>query len=563
MISLPIAYREMLVLARSPLIYRGRITISVLVLLAGTAMGTFYYFLGLRQAAMFLPIAGFFLLLYSLFAGAQATADSISSEKREGTLGLLYLTHMRTGQILFGKLISHSLVVFYGLLTVFPLLSLMLLLGGVDGKGMMKLFFGSMNVLFFSAAIGLFCSSVGQDRKKTAGGATWIILLFWFLPGNLASYLMFRGTTPVWVMEALTAISPAHLFAFLNPMPARAPGSYGLTFVTVHALGWLFLLAAGYNLPRRWQEKAARPGKRTLKERWQQFCYGKEGNRLKRRWKFLNINPIYWLSARNRLKPLVTSLLFLVLLSFFTWLISLNPSDAVEMGTMFTIILMMVQKAVFSGAACARVNEEHEQGTLELLLSTPLSVREVVRGNTLALVWQFRFVLVLIAGLQGLLCAYWLVTESAFAGDALLVTIFGGAVLALHYLDLYTITRFGLWACVTVKNPKQAPQTTVGMIIFFPALIFGMIMATLGVISWLFDWQRIQEVPGWIFFAGYLSLVLINDVFWLVLFRRRFPVKLREFASKRFVVEEKVGLIEKVLRLFRRRKASEPPLLPA
>lgn len=561
MISLPIAYREMLVLARSPAVYRGRIVISVLVLLAATAIGTFYHFLGFRQAAMFLPMAGFFLLLYSLFAGASATADSISKEKREGTLGLLYLTHMRTGQILFGKLISHALVVFYGLITVFPLLSLMLLLGGVDGSGMAKLFLASLNVLFFSASIGLFFSSIGTDRKRTGGGATWVILLFWFLPGNVASYLMFRGNTPPWVIEALTAISPAHLFAFLNPMPIRAPGSFGMTFLAIHLIGWLFLLGAAYHLPRRWQEKAAPAGKRTFKERWQQFCYGKEGKRVKRRWKYLNINPIYWLSARNRLKPMVTSLLFVLLLSFFSWLIYKNPGSSVEMALTFTIILMLLQKLLFSGAACARLNEEHEQGTLELLLSTPLRVKDFVRGNTLALLWQFRFVFALIAGLQVLMCGNWFVTESAFENEALMVTVFGGVVLALHYLDLYTITRFGLWACVTAKNPKQAPQMTVGMIVFFPALMFGIIMAVLGVSFWFFDIQ--WEPPGWLFFTGYLSLVLINDVFWLVLFRRRFGVKLREFASKRFVVEEKPGLIERVFRLFRRSRPSEPPLLPA
>ena len=562
MISLPIAYREMLVLARSPLIYRGRITISVLVLLAATVLGTFHHFLGFRQTFVFLPLAGFFLLLYSLFAGAQATADSISREKREGTLGLLYLTHMRTGQILFGKLISHSLLVFYGLLTVFPLLSLLLLLGGVDGKGMLKLCIASLNVLFFSAAIGLFCSSIGQDRKRTAGGATWIILLFWFIPSNLATYLAFRRTAPPWVIEALLAISPSQMFAFLSPVPGTAAGSFLATFAVIHLIGWAFLLGAAWHLPRRWQEKAAPAGKRTFKERWVQFCYGNTADRGKRRSKFLRLNPIYWLSARNRLKPLTTSILFVLLLSFFGWLIYINPRSATEMLVVFTIILMLVEKVALAGAACTRVNEEHEQGTLELLLSTPLSVREFVRGNTLTLLWQFRFVGLLILGLQILVCGWWISEEWPFnSPEERMITAFGAAILLLHYLDLYTISRFGLWACVTAKNPKQAPQTTIGMIVFFPVMVFGISLATLGVASWLFEWT--WDPPEWLFFASYLGLVLLNDLFWLVLFRRRFSTKLREFASKRFLVEEKKGLIERMLKLFWRPHRNEPPLLRA
>ena len=42
--------------------------------------------------------------IYSLRAGALSTADCVSEEKREGTLGLLFLTDLKSYDIVLGKL---------------------------------------------------------------------------------------------------------------------------------------------------------------------------------------------------------------------------------------------------------------------------------------------------------------------------------------------------------------------------------------------------------------------------------------------------------------------------
>ena len=120
------------------------------------------------------------------------------------------------------------------------------------------------------------------------------------------------------------------------------------------------------------------------------------------------------------------------------------------------------------------MNEEHEQGTLELLLSTPLSVRDFVRGETQALFWQFRVPFLLIFVLQACICAWFVSEEWPFmSNDTWLVAFFGGVFLVLHYLDLCTITRYAMWACVTLKQPKQATQHTAAMIMLLPVVVFG------------------------------------------------------------------------------------------
>src|SRR4029453_8876444 len=69
--------------------------------------------------------------LFSLLAGALTTADCISAEKREGTLGLLFLTSLKGRDVAFGKLTSTSIAIVYAILGLVPLLAVTVMMGGV------------------------------------------------------------------------------------------------------------------------------------------------------------------------------------------------------------------------------------------------------------------------------------------------------------------------------------------------------------------------------------------------------------------------------------------------
>jgi hypothetical protein len=69
--------------------------------------------------------------IWCLFEGPRNTADALSEEKREGTLGLLFLTDLKGYDVVLGKLLATSLTSFYGVLAIVPPLSIPLLLGGV------------------------------------------------------------------------------------------------------------------------------------------------------------------------------------------------------------------------------------------------------------------------------------------------------------------------------------------------------------------------------------------------------------------------------------------------
>ena len=62
-------------------------------------------------------------MIYCLFSGRISTADCLSEEKREGTLGLLFLTDLKGYDVVLGKLAATSVSAFYGLLAALPVLA--------------------------------------------------------------------------------------------------------------------------------------------------------------------------------------------------------------------------------------------------------------------------------------------------------------------------------------------------------------------------------------------------------------------------------------------------------
>src|SRR5688572_32379647 len=134
MIFLPIVNRELRVASRQRATYFTRFG-SVL---AGVAIGSWIMLMPWMRSPQKLGMALFIAMsaitfIYSLMVGIRTTADCISEEKRDGTLGLLFLTDLKSFDIVFGKMAATSLNSFYGMLAIFPVMAISLLAGGVTG----------------------------------------------------------------------------------------------------------------------------------------------------------------------------------------------------------------------------------------------------------------------------------------------------------------------------------------------------------------------------------------------------------------------------------------------
>src|SRR6185295_16622942 len=93
------------------------------------------------------------------FGGVLRTADAIAEEKRENTLGLLFLTDLKVGDILLGKLLASTATLFFGLLAMMPLLAIPVLLGGVTSRDLIRIALCLVNSLFYAISIGFLVST--------------------------------------------------------------------------------------------------------------------------------------------------------------------------------------------------------------------------------------------------------------------------------------------------------------------------------------------------------------------------------------------------------------------
>ena len=185
MIFLPIVVRELRVAARRKRTYAARFG----AIFAAIAFGSYLLlvsqaFVGRAQGAMmFTSLAGLgFLICLSLAAN---TVDCISKEeKREGTLGFLFLTDLKGHDITLGKLFSNSLISFYSLLGILPVVAVSLLFGGVTVTEFWAAALGLLNVFFFSQATGIFVSAFSRKRNPrlrrrndSPGLHNWILFI--------------------------------------------------------------------------------------------------------------------------------------------------------------------------------------------------------------------------------------------------------------------------------------------------------------------------------------------------------------------------------------------------
>src|SRR5262245_48859570 len=105
-IQLPIVERELRVASRQPGINRGRVgaALTALALVAWTVMaGGMAPGAAARTGRMIFLTMALVALTSAVMTALRLTAPSIATEKREGTLGLLFLTDLRARDIVFGK----------------------------------------------------------------------------------------------------------------------------------------------------------------------------------------------------------------------------------------------------------------------------------------------------------------------------------------------------------------------------------------------------------------------------------------------------------------------------
>jgi ABC-type transport system involved in cytochrome c biogenesis permease component len=315
---LPIVIRELRVSARNRATHRLRLLFAVGAVTIGGGLGLISAVGGGLAGNQFglwiFEALKWIAFIFACGAGVFLTSDCLSEEKREGTLGLLFLTDLRGHDFVLGKLLATSLRTFYSLLAIFPVMALSFVLGGVAVDDFWQTLLSLCNALFFSLALGMVISAVSRDSHKAMTAALAAMALILFLFPALDNLLPGLGAgTP-----CLSLLSP--FYAFTNA-GYSATAHYWWSMILVHLAAWGCLGLASWLAPKTWREKIARPASvDRLNFPW----IGRASAAASESRKLRDQNPICWIISRDRWAASLARLaIFLVLVVFALSLIAL------------------------------------------------------------------------------------------------------------------------------------------------------------------------------------------------------------------------------------------------
>lgn len=423
MIVRPVISRELLAESRRPFNYWMRVTGAAVLLLAmvlftlnpfGFAHGRGGILFGNLNALVFLAVWIVVPLL---------TADCISRERREGTLGLLFLTPLKSHSIVLAKSLVHALRASSLLLVAIPILAIPLLLGGVNGTDLLRTGLLDLGALVLALTAGLRASSICRERTRAIVLAMSLSLALalafleahavvltggpqrlgvcWTLAtgaqGGSSSYQIFPGpgTFVAWSRSGGPPSFGSPLPAFLPPPrmlsgagPRRAATGLqtaaGLSGACLMALLFV-LLQAARRLRRNWQDES--PSQRA--QWWERtFCTPLLGRLFfqRRMTRTLNRNPIGWLQQYSWSARLSKWGWCLGLVLYECFLVAYGYWDDF-INWQFTPALFLIGSMAFTAANS--FSRERQTGALELLLVTPLPVKKIISGRLLGIWEQF------------------------------------------------------------------------------------------------------------------------------------------------------------------------------
>lgn len=596
---LPIVNRELRVAARKRSTFWVRIVAALTALVVGGGCMLFGLLPGaqmFKMGSVLFGILTWLCLAAGLSAGLFFTSDCLSEEKREGTLGLLFLTDLRGYDVALGKLLATSLRSFYALLAVLPILAIALFMGGVSGAQYWKSALALVNALLFSLAAGLAVSAVSRDSQKALMG-TLLVLLLLVLGGLAADSVIAgirqRGFEPFWSLA-----SPGYVLVAAS---AWGRASYWGALATTHLLTWAMLALACALVPHTWQEKRKAGAGRS--QSWvYAWKYGGARRRLRLRRKLIGPQPVAWLACRERWQSLgLWAIALLLAGGFVAVLTTALPREAWivwnYVGVLFTLILYLWT----ASQACRLFVEARRSGLLELLLATPLNEGQIVASQWQGLLRMFGLPVLLLlsvhvagstlaqAGYQRLFAGASTVTSTVITnqsgsvtsstvvvGPSATVSVNAGTnavraipgfqpmspawqtamavstavVAALSTTaNLLALCWFGMWMGLTSRTANMATLKTILFVQIIPwfvmAFLTGVMMASLmgamvyragsaQSMSWFVWWPLLSAVLG-------AALAIAKDVGFIVWSRKKLRSCFREEASRslgqpRFVV---------------------------
>ncbi len=336
---------------------------------------------------LFLTIVSIELSLVLMVAPA-ATAGAVCHDKARGTLDHVLATDLSNAEIVLGKLGVRLIPVLGLVICLLPLSALTSLLGGIDPVALFGSFLTALGCAVLGCSLAMALSVWGRKTHEVLM-VTYLLLIAWLSAPLLFVLIAFAlgAPTPSSVpRELLDWIEVTNPFVLVFA-PYNSPGKVGMMtflgfFTACLCVSGLLAVLAAYRLRAvalKQAGQASVPGRRRFafnfpRPAWLPRLPGPS----------LDGNPVLW-REWQRFKPsrflrvawfLYTTMgLVFVVIAFRTTRMQTNFVSAAA-TFQFAIGLLLL-----SVSASTSLAEERTRGSLDILLSTPLSTLSILVGK--------------------------------------------------------------------------------------------------------------------------------------------------------------------------------------
>jgi len=310
-----------------------------------------------RNGSSGFGVCAWFLWLFCVAEGIRVSSDCLSGEKRDGTIGLLFLTRLSGFDVVTGKLSSGLVGSLFALLAAFPVLGFLMLGGGVTGGEFCRVCLALVATLILALSLGVLISAWSFHAGRSLLGSGGILLAWIYVsliaPNGFGAFMPSPGSLMAGAFDRGFQLSPS---------------SYWISLVTVCVIAGVCVVTSGYVLRRQWQvgpesRSHMKKGVVTRLSRWFAFSPKRP---------ISDGHPIAWLADRARWIGQEKRLAGVVLLigmplAFFP---PLAYGFSVVVGWVLLGVSIWEGLRFFMGA--------RSSGCLELILTTPIGVNEIL-----------------------------------------------------------------------------------------------------------------------------------------------------------------------------------------
>jgi ABC-type transport system involved in multi-copper enzyme maturation permease subunit len=315
-----------------------------------------------------------------LLAAPAATAGSICLDRARGTLTHMLVTDLSSAEIVLGKLAARLVPILGLLACTLPLMEILALVGGLDPNALFGAFVVALGIAVLGSSLALFFSLwVGKTHEAILGTyAVWGLWLLWTPISSIVRVLFPqagflpppRSADPFWLTFA--PYRAPRLVAWQDyAWSLEVTLALSATLVAV-AVFRLRAIVTGDSLKRR-------PSRSLLDRLVERFALGRRLPRPSLDW-----NPVFWREWHrgkpSRASRAIVALYFALATTFSLTAVAFRGTAAAPWINGFQVSAGLLILSVIAAVSLA---EERARGSLDLLLTTMISTRQIVLGKWL------------------------------------------------------------------------------------------------------------------------------------------------------------------------------------